>query len=79
LPISNEDSKKLMMNIRALNPDSLAVEFDNISNVTIRGDHSDMSGIDIKQAICEFIDMLEVSNKEEIKSYTLDVYDLYKG
>jgi hypothetical protein len=34
----------------------------------------DFSGIDIEQAIIEFIDLMDINNKQELINYTIDLY-----
>ena len=38
----------------------------------------DLSGIDIPQAIQEFVNLLEIKNKKEIIDYTLGLYEKSK-
>ena len=41
-------------------------------------DVEDMSGIEINQAIQEFVKLLDIGNKKEIIDYTLDLYERSK-
>jgi len=38
-------------------------------------DKEDLSGIDIPQAIEEFVNLLDIKNKKEIIGYTLGLYE----
>jgi len=41
-------------------------------------DREDLSGIDIPQAVEEFVNLLEIKNKKEIIDYTLGLYEKSK-
>ena len=73
--ISQEDLSILMSKLNLLNPESLHVEYD-VSGGVVPGDsvEKDLSGIDISCAIGEFINLLEIDNKEDILSHTLELY-----
>ena len=74
--ISQEDLAILTSKLNLLRPESLQIEYDlsynKISNDT---NDKDLSGIDIPCAIEEFVNLLEIDDKSNILSYTLDLYN----
>lgn len=73
--ISQEDLSFLISRLSQLKPESIAFEYDITAHDTsdLMGE-KDLSGIDIEQAIEEFVNMLEIEDKKDILSYTLDLY-----
>jgi DNA repair exonuclease SbcCD nuclease subunit len=63
----------------SLKPISLIV--DPLVNFDIMGDKSetDLSGVDITKAIVEFVDLLEIDNKEDVVKHTLYLYNQVKN
>jgi len=73
--ISTQDADFLFKQIRALQPSVLDIEHDiNFNSIIQDEDCRDFSGVDIEQAIVEFINIMEVSNKEPVINYVLDLY-----
>ena len=73
--ISTQDSDFLFKQIRALQPSVLDIEHDINFNCVIQDeDGRDFSGVDIEQAITEFINIMDVTNKEPVVNYVLDLY-----
>ncbi len=73
--ISSQDSDFLFKQIRALQPSVLDIEHDINFNTIIQDDDCrDFSGVDIEQAISEFINIMEIGNKEPVVNYVLDLY-----
>ena len=70
----------LLSVLHKLKPESLTVDYDinfnRLLNDTV--DVEDMSGIEINQAIQEFVKLLDIGNKKEIIDYTLDLYERSK-
>ena len=78
--ISQEDMDILLKKLSLLRPELLTVDYDINFNRLIDStdDKEDLSGIDIPQAIEEFVNLLEVKNKKEIIKYTLGLYEKSK-
>lgn len=78
--ISQEDMDILLKVVSKLKPESLTVDYDiNFNRILDNTDcKEDLSGIDIRQAIEEFVNMLDISNKKGIIDYTLDLYEKSK-
>lgn len=73
--ISTQDSDFLFKQIRALQPSVLDIEHDiNFNTVIQNEDGKDFSGVDIEQAITEFINIMEIGSKEPVIEYVLDLY-----
>jgi DNA repair exonuclease SbcCD nuclease subunit len=74
--ISQEDMDFLLKKLSNLQPAELTVDYDiNFNRLkTETNQREDLSGIDIEQAITEFINLLDISNKKSITEYTLDLY-----
>ena len=74
--ISQEDMDFLLNKLSQLTPQELTVDYD-INFNRLRADtelKEDLSGIDIEQAITEFVNLLEIENKKDIIQYTLELY-----
>ncbi len=69
-------SKKLNL----LKPRNLTVDYDINFNRLLENteDKEDLSGIDVEQAIEEFVNMLDIDNKKDIIDYTLGLYERSK-
>lgn len=73
--ISPEDLNLLTTKLNTLNPETLILDYD----ITARKDISqnvdkDLSGIDMLQAIEEFINLIDVSDKPGVLEYTTELY-----
>lgn len=78
--ISNEDMSKLLDILNDLQPESLTVDYDiNFNRISNEEDREDLSGIDVKEAITEFISLLDIENKKDVTKYTIDLYKKCKG
>lgn len=74
--ISPDDADFLITALKSLNPTQFNVEYEaNISDYDLEEEKRDFSGIDVQQAIIEFIDMLDASNKKDIINYTIELYN----
>lgn len=74
--ISQEDLVVLTSKLALLRPESLQIEYDlPFNKICSTENEKDLSGIDIAQAIEEFVDLLEVEEKTDILNYTLDLYN----
>ena len=78
--ISQPDMDLLLKKLSLLRPEALTVDYDINFNRLIDDSNSkeDLSGIDIPQAIEEFVNLLEIKNKKEIINYTLSLYEKSK-
>ena len=74
--IESDELEKCSANIKNLNPLSLSfdntIAFNPISEEI--DDEYDLSGIDMEKAISEFVDMLNIQNKEDVVKYTFNLY-----
>ena len=63
-----------------LKPEGLTVDYDINFNRLLENteDKEDLSGIDVEQAIEEFVNMLDIDNKKDIIDYTLGLYERSK-
>ena len=75
--ICHEDMDILLKKLNLLKPRNLTVDYDINFNRILENtdDKEDLSGIDIPQAIEEFINLLEIANKKDIIDYTLNLYE----
>jgi hypothetical protein len=65
----------LINKFKSLNPAQLNVEYEgNKSEYDLDEEKKDFSGIDVQQAIIEFIDLLDVNNKKDLINYTVELY-----
>ena len=78
--ISQADMDILIKKLTLLKPEVLTVDYDINFNRLLDDteDREDLSGIDIPQAIEEFVNLLEIKNKKEIIKYTLGLYEKSK-
>ena len=74
--IENEELEKYSANIKTKNP--VALSFDNtmaFNPVSEELDEEyDLSGIDMEKAICDFVNLLDIDNKEDVSKYTVELY-----
>ena len=75
--ISQQDMDILHSVLTKLKPESLTIDYDiNFNRILENTEQKeDLSGIDIKQAITEFVNMLDIDNSDDIIDYTLDLYE----
>jgi hypothetical protein len=78
--ISQEDLDVLLVVLAKLKPEGLTVDYDINFNRLLENteDKEDLSGIDVEQAIEEFVNMLDIDNKKDIIDYTLGLYERSK-
>lgn len=73
--ISPDDVEFLINVLKGLKPNTLNVEYESeICEYGLNEENLDLSGIDIEQAIIEFIDTLDANNKKDLINYTIDLY-----
>ena len=74
--ISQEDLGILTTKLNQLRPQNLIIDYDlNYNKISNDNKSKDLSGIDISEAIEEFINLLEIDTKKEVLSYTIDLYN----
>jgi DNA repair exonuclease SbcCD nuclease subunit len=73
--VSPDDLEFLLSFFKSLNPFQLSVEHQtNFNEYDLEEEKRDFSGIDMQQAIIEFIDMMDVNNKKDLIEYTIELY-----
>jgi DNA repair exonuclease SbcCD nuclease subunit len=78
--ISHEDMIFLTNILNQLQPLSLNIEYDiNYNVITSSNIEADFSGIDIEQAIIEFVNLLDIDDKKEIVNITTALYNKCKA
>jgi len=78
--ISQSDMEILQTKLAQLKPNSLVVDYNFDYNKLLTDTTSatyDFSGISIKDAIEEFVNLLDIENKKAILDYTLNLYSKY--
>jgi len=74
--ITQEDTDILTNKLNQLKPLNLSLDYDiNFNRLGSERLEKDLSGIDIPTAIEEFVNLLDIQNKKEVLSYTLDLYN----
>jgi DNA repair exonuclease SbcCD nuclease subunit len=75
--ISQQDLDILHSVLSRLKPESLIIDYDiNFNRILESTEHKeDLSGIDIKQAIIEFVNKLDIDNNKDIIDYTVNLYE----
>ena len=75
--ISQQDMDILYSVMSKLKPESLTIDYDiNFNRILENTEQKeDLSGIDVKQAIVEFVNMLDIANADDIIDYTLNLYE----
>jgi DNA repair exonuclease SbcCD nuclease subunit len=75
--INQDDLHTLTTKLGSYNPLTLiidpAVNFSFFSENDDKG--QDLSGIDVTKAIIEFVNMMDINNKEDVTAYTLNLYN----
>lgn len=75
--INQEDLNTLTAKLATYKP--LSLLFDPVVNYSFFGDsdekNQDLSGIDITNAIIEFVNMMDINNKQDVINYTVDLYN----
>lgn len=74
--IDQKDIDKLLHKLHTLSPAELTIDYDiNLNRLIVDVDEKqDLSGIDIEQAIHEFVNLLDIKNKTDIIDYTTELY-----
>lgn len=73
--VSADDLEFLINKFKSLNPNQLNVEQEgNKCEYDLDEEKKDFSGIDIPQAIMDFIDLMDANNKKDLVKYTIELY-----
>lgn len=74
--ITADDTDILLAKLKQLNPLQFTVEYDtSYSPYNLEDEKKDLSGIDIQQAIKEFIELMDINNKGDVINYTLEIFN----
>jgi DNA repair exonuclease SbcCD nuclease subunit len=78
--ISSDHLDALVTKLTTYKPVELRIDYDvNYNKLKIENDEDyDLSGVDMKHAIEEFINMLDIENKKDVINYTQSLYDRVK-
>ena len=78
--ISTEHLDILVAKITGFKPSDIRIDYDvNYNKIKIYANESlDLSGVIIEQAIEEFINLLDITNKKEVIDYTVGLYNRSK-
>ncbi len=77
--ITTDDIDALLSTLFKLKPISLNVDYSMAFKHGVEDDSSyDFSGVDISTAIQEFINLMDIDNKEEVSKHTLELYRKYR-
>lgn len=73
--VSREDLDIIINKLNQLKPLSFSIDYDlDYNKICNERQEKDLSGIDIPVAIEEFVNLLDIENKKDIISYTIDLY-----
>jgi hypothetical protein len=74
--VESEELDKYSANIKSQNPISISfdntIAFNPVSEEL--DDEYDLSGIDMVKAISDFVELLDIDNKEDVVKYTTELY-----
>ena len=78
--ISSDHLDALVTKLTTFKPVELRIDYDvNYNKLKIENDEDyDLSGVDIKHAISEFVNMLDIENKTDVVNYTTSLYERVK-
>jgi DNA repair exonuclease SbcCD nuclease subunit len=72
--INTDQLDILITKLNSLNPLSLKTEFENDQKYIDENFNFESTAVDVIETIQEFINMLDLKNKEEVKKYTIELY-----
>lgn len=74
--VDNDVLESKTSNIQKMQPLSLSFDSTAVFNPIIEklDEEYDLSGIDIEKAIVDFVNMLDIDDKEKVAKYTIDLY-----
>jgi len=75
--ITPDEIDFIVRKLNSYNPISINVDYANNFNIFAINDDArrDLSGIDIEAAIVEFIDLMDIEDKDEVSKFTLELYN----
>ena len=78
--ISTDHLDSLVAKLQTYKPNDLIVDHDvNYNKIKLKEeDQVDLSGVDIVQAIEEFVNLMDINNKKEVVDYTVNLYNRSK-
>ena len=78
--ISSDHLDALVIKLTTYKPVELRIDYDvNYNKLKIENDEDyDLSGVDIKHAIEEFVNMLDIENKKDVVNYSTSLYERVK-
>jgi len=77
--ISPDDLDTLLTIIKQHSPHQLNVEHESgVDEYEVSQQRKDMSGVNVEQAIKEFVDMMDINNRQEVVTYTLELLNRVK-
>ena len=78
--ISSDHLDALITKLTTYKPVELRIDYDvNYNKLKIENDQDyDLSGVDIKHAIEEFVNMLDIENKKDVVNYSQSLYERVK-
>jgi len=72
---THEDIEFILDIYKSLNPSVFNIEYQsNFSEYDLEEQRKDFSGINIQQAIIEFIELMDANNKKDLIDYTIELY-----
>jgi DNA repair exonuclease SbcCD nuclease subunit len=73
--VTPDDMEFLINKFKSLNPTEFNIEYEgNTCDYDMSEEKHDFSGVDIQQAIIDFIDLMDINNKKDITKYTIELY-----
>lgn len=77
--ISPDDLDVLITKLRQLHPQQFTVEHQSgVDEFEISEQRKDMSGINIEHAIREFVELMDINNRQEVINHTLEIFNRVK-
>ena len=75
--VNSADMDLLVTKLASYKPSDIRIDYDaNYNKVQFAEDNEfDLSGVDMSEAITEFINMLDIDNKSEVAKYTTELYN----
>jgi hypothetical protein len=69
-----------LFRLKELNPLDFTVDYvTDICEYNLDEEKKDLSGIDLEQAIIEFIDDMDINQKSDVKKYTIELLKRMHG
>jgi DNA repair exonuclease SbcCD nuclease subunit len=74
--IENDELEKYSTNIQQLNPISLSFDNTTAFNPILEelDEEYDLSGVDMEKAITDFVNLLDIDDKDSVSNYTLNLF-----